>query len=231
MLFVCGCAFAFAQGDPTLDSKGLPKYLKLLAKPAPEPWSKITEEQRFHLYASLTFSPYAGLSSAAAGGIGQAINSPKEWGQGWGAYGLRTASSFGSSFVAYTITYGTSAIFRDDNRYFRSNQAAFGARFRHVITSPYFAHSDSGKTRFSTSSFLGGAGGASISLLWSPPGWQGLSNVGINYAAWYAGLAGVNLIREFYPSLVRHHRNKSHGKGTPTNPAHPNYGNFASQST
>jgi len=142
--------------DPTLDSTGLPGYLKVLAQPAAEPWSKISEKQRFGLYASLNFSLYAGLSSMASAAISQAIDSPHEWGQGWGPYGVRVASSYGSSFVAYTITYGTSAIFRDDNRYFRSNQGAFGARLGHVIISPYLAHSDSGNIRFSTSSFLGG---------------------------------------------------------------------------
>jgi len=30
----------------------------------------------------------------------------------------------------------------------------------------------------------------------------------VNYAIWYGGLAGVNLVREFYPSLVRHYKSK-----------------------
>ena len=213
VVFLCGAFLCSGQTtdspDPTLDSTGLPGYLKILAQPVAEPWSKITEKQRFELYASLNFSPYAALGSLAGAAITQATNDPHEWGQGWGAYGLRTASSFGSSFVAYTITYGTSAIFRDDNRYFRSNQAAFGARFRHVITSPYFAHSDSGKTRFSTSSFVGVRRGAGIPLLWSPPSWQVWSNAGLNYAVWYGGLVGINLVREFYPSLVRHYKKKT----------------------
>jgi hypothetical protein len=157
----------------------------------------------------------------ASAAISQAIDSPHEWGQGWGPYGVRIASSYGSSFVAYTITYGTSAIFKDDNRYFRSNQGRFGARLGHVIISPYLAHTDSGDIRFSTSSFLGGAGGAGIPLLWSPPSWQGWNNVAVNYAIWYGGLAGVNLVREFYPSLVRHHLKKLQRSSSFANSAPP----------
>jgi len=225
ILFLSGAFLCSGQtksvADPTLDSAGLPAYLKVLARPAAEPWRKISEKQRFDLYASLNFSPYAGLSSLASAAISQAIDSPHEWGQGWGPYGVRAASSYGSSFVAYTITYGTSAIFRDDNRYFRSNRETFRARLGYVIISPYLAHSDPGKTRFSTSSFLGGAGGAGIPLLWSPASWQGWNNVAVNYAIWYGGLAGVNLVREFYPSLVRHHLKKAQRSSSSINSALP----------
>lgn len=195
-----------APPDPTLDATGLPAYLKLLNKPAAEPWSKITEKERFDLYASYTFSPFAGLTSLAAGAITQAANKPEEWGQGWGAFGIRSASSYGTNFVAQTITYGTSALFKDNNRYFRSPKGGAGARLGHVIISPFVARNDSGQTRFSTSSFLGGVGGAGIPLLWSPPSWQDGESAAVNAAVWYAGLAGVNLIREFYPSLVRHYK-------------------------
>lgn len=203
-----GSAQTAALPDPTLDSTGLPGYLKLLARPAAEPWSQITETQRFAYYASLTFAPYAGLAALFGGAIDQALDHPQEWGQGGGAYRTRVASSYGSTFAAYTITYGASAVFRDDNRYFRSNKDGLKARLAHVLVSPYEAHGNSGQLRFSTSSFLGGVGGASIPLLWSPSSWQGWNNVAVNYAVWYGGLAGVNFVREFYPSLVRHYKSK-----------------------
>lgn len=197
-----------APSDPTLDSTGLPQYLKMLPQPKPEPWRKITEKDRFADYAYLSFSTASVASSMLGAVISQSLNSPKEWGQGWGPYGVRVASGYGTSFVGYTITYGTSALFRDDNRYFRSNKNTFGARLGRVFVSPYVAHNDAGQLRFSTSSFLGGVGGATIPLKWSPTSWQGWNNVGINYAIWYGGLVGVNFVREFYPSLVQYYKNK-----------------------
>jgi hypothetical protein len=204
---ICSAQTA-ALRDPTLDSTGLPGYVKLLAQPAAEPWHKITEKERFGLYASLTFGPDAGLASLSGGAISQALDRPHEWGQGAGAYGLRVASSYGSSFIAHTITYGTSALFRDDNRYFRSNKDGFKARVAHVLVSPYEAHNNAGEPRFSTSSFLGGVGGSAIPLAWSPASWQGWDSVAVNYAVWYGAVAGINLVREFYPSLVRHYKSK-----------------------
>lgn len=201
-----------AAADPTLDATGLPGYVKMLPKPAPEPWSRITSKQRFEQYASLTFSGSAAVGAAAGGAIGQAMNSPEEWGQGWSAYGIRVTSSYGATLVGNTITYGFSAMFHDDNRYFRSQASGFGARLRHVIASPYVARNNEGRKRFSSSNFLGAAGYSGIQLAWSPSSWQGASNVGINYLIWYGQMAGVNLVREFYPSVVQHFRNKGKGK-------------------
>jgi len=205
--------------DPTLDNKGLPFYVKLIPEPAPDPFRKITAKQRFDLYAELTFSPFAGIFGALGGAIDQGTNSPAEWGQGWGAFGKRTASSYGAAFVGNTITYGLSAAFRDDNRYFRSHKDGFKGRLGSVLISPYVAHNNSGGTRFSSSSFLGGAGQAGIPLLWSPPSWQGWNNVMINYAVWYGYSAGINFFREFYPSVVAYYKRKQASHAAAKTPA------------
>lgn len=208
--FVCFSQTAVTP-DPTLNTTGVPAYLRMLPNPAPEPWHKITEEERFRHYAGLVFSPGAALGAVSGAAISQWMNSPEEWGQGWKPYGVRVASSYGSSFVGYTIMYGTSAAFHDDNRYFRSKKTSFGGRLGNVLISPYVAHNNSGNVRFSGSSFLGGVGGSTIPLLWSPGSWQGFDSVAINYSIWYGSLAGINLVREFFPSMVKHYKDKGNG--------------------
>lgn len=194
--------------DPTLDTAGLPVYMKLLPKPAPEPWRKITPKENSEYLVSMTFSPGAVLGYAAGAAISQGINSPKEWGQGWGAYGKRFASSFGSTAIGNTVEYGTSFVFHDDNRYFRATGKSFGARLGNVIISPLIAHNDHGGRRFSTSALLGGAAASTIPLAWSPPSWQGGSQVALNAAIWYGETAGINLVREFFPSISQHLRDR-----------------------
>ncbi len=207
--------------DPVANTQDLPLYLRYLPKPAPEPWKKITPKQRLDQYAAYTFSPLAGLAALSGAGISQAINSPEEWGQGWGPYGIRVASSYGSALVGNTITFGTAALFHEDNRYFRSRSETFAGRMGAVIVSPYIARNDEGRKKFSTSMLLGSAGYSGIQLAWSPSSWQGWNNVGLNYLIWYGEAAGVNLVKEFYPSLVRYYRSKhtssSKGTATPSN--------------
>jgi hypothetical protein len=198
--------------DPTLDRTDLPAYLRLLPQPTPEPWRKITPKQRLDSYVAYTYSPLAAVSSALGAAISQGIDSPHEWGQGWGPYGVRVASSYGSTVVGNTITYGTSILFRDDNRYVRSNKRGFGPRLGAVLVSPYVAHNSAGGRRFSMSSFLGGAGQATVQLAWSPRSWQGWNNIGINYLIWYGQVAGINLASELYASIAHYYKNKRHNK-------------------
>jgi hypothetical protein len=212
-------AQTYGIADSTLDATGLPGYLKLLPQPTPEPWRKITEKERFNYYVLFTFTPLAGISAAFGGAISQGIDSPPEWGQGWGPYGVRVGSSYGSTVVGNTVTYGTSMLFRDDNRYVRSNKHGINGRLGNVLLSPYVAHSNTGKRRFSTSSFLGGVSQATVPLAWSPRSWQGWQNIGVNYLIWYGQTAGINLASEFYASFVGYFKNKSHNKAAAANTA------------
>jgi hypothetical protein len=195
--------------DPTLDPAGVPWLVTQLPQPAPEPWQKITAKQRWQLYQQTTFSGSAVLYSAAGAAFSQWLDSPTEWGQGAEGYGKRLASSYGATIINGTIQYGTSALFHDDNRYRRSNANSFMGRFGAVVISPFVAHNDHGGKRFSTSSFLGGAGQSTIPLAWSPRSWQGGSEIGINALIWYGQTAGGNLVREFYPSVAAHFKRKS----------------------
>ena len=213
LLLLTPAAICYAQAapasDPTLDPDGLPWVVKVLPQPAPEPWQKITGKQRLALYQQSTFSGFAVLGSATGAAFSQWLDSPTEWGQGAEGYGKRVASSYGATIINGTITLGTSAIFHDDNRYFRSTSTSFGGRFGAVVISPFVAHNDRGGKRFSTSSFLGGVGQSTIPLAWSPSSWQGGSEIAINALIWYGQAAGVNLVREYWPSIAAHYRKKA----------------------
>lgn len=206
--------------DPTLDATGLPAYVKAMPKPAPEPWRKITEKQRFENYAYNGFGPTAILGASIGAAFSQWLNSPEEWQQGWGAYGKRAGNSYAGSVIGNTVIYGTSFIFHDDNRYFRSNKSSAGARIGYVAISPLIAHNDHGGARFSTSSMLGGIAAAGVPRSWAPPSWQGWGNASTALAIWYGQRAGMNLAREFFPSIVRYFRNrKQQAQPKPVAPA------------
>jgi len=182
--------------------------VRLLPKPAVEPWKPITPKERFRDYTRLTFSPAAALGAVAGGALSQAVNSPGEWGQGWGAYGIRVTSSYGSTLISNTVIYGASAMLHEDTRYFRSTSEKFSGRLGHVIISPYIARTDDGRTRFSGAQFLGSASYSAVQLAWTPDSFQGWDNVAFNYLIWYGKTAGINFAKELYPSIARYYRNK-----------------------
>ena len=198
--------------DPTLDTQGLPAYVRLIPTPEPEPWLRITEKERLHDYARLTFGPTAAFGATFGAAISQAKDSPHEWGQGGKGYGTRVASSYGGQLVGNTIEYATSALLREDNRYFRSQRTTFKGRMGYILASPFMTNTGPGHRRISASAFLGATGSATIPLAWSPSSWQGWDSVGINFLIFYGQRAGLNFAREFMPSVVRHFR----GRGKPT---------------
>ncbi len=92
------------------------------------------------------------MGEAIGAGVGQWENTPKEWGQGWNAYGERFGSNLAYNGIRQTITYGTSVIFHEDNRYFASHKNGFWARTGYAALSTVVAQHPDGSRAFSVSS-------------------------------------------------------------------------------
>ena len=135
-------------------------------------------------------------------GFSQWENTPKEWGQGWGAYGERFGSNLAYNAVRQTITYGTSIAFREDNRYFASHKHGFWARTGYAVLSTVTARHPDGREAFSVSSVTGIVGASAISSIWGPRSWQGVGNISENAGISFATTAGFNIVREFLPDLL-----------------------------
>jgi hypothetical protein len=162
----------------------------------------LTESRRFHLYLMSTVGPVPILAEAAGAGISQWQNSPKEWGQGWGAYGQRFGSNLAYNGVRGTITYGTSIVFHEDNRYFASHKHGLWARTGYAMLSTFTARHPDGQTTFSISSFTGVAGASAISSIWGPGSWKGIGNISENAGVSFGTTAAFNLVREFLPDVL-----------------------------
>jgi hypothetical protein len=44
---------------------------------------------------------------------------------------------------------------------------------------------------------------STLSLAWAPESWQGADNAAISFGLTYAGIAGLNVAREFVPGILR----------------------------
>ena len=176
---------------------------KVLGMVGPTEPSNLTEKKRFHLYVVSTAGPVPLLGEAAGAAIGQWENTPKEWGQGWSAYGERYGSNLAYNAVRQTISYGTSVVFHEDNRYFASHKHGFWARTGYAVLSTVTARHPDGRQTFSVSSVTGVIGASAISSIWGPPSWKGMENISGNAGISFASTAGFNIVREFLPDLLR----------------------------
>ena len=164
--------------------------------------TQLTEKKRFQLYVVSTIGPVPLVGEAAGAGISQWENSPKEWGQGWGAYGERYGSDLAYNAVRQTITYGTSIVFREDNRYFASHKHGFWPRTGYAILSTVTARHPDGRRTFSVSAVSGVLGASAISSIWGPGSEKGIGNIGENAGISFAATAGFNVVREFLSDVL-----------------------------
>jgi hypothetical protein len=175
---------------------------KVLGMVGPSEPTQLTEKKRFQLYVVSTAGPVPLIGEAAGAAISQWENSPAEWGQGWTAYGKRYGSNLAYNAVRQTITYGTSIVFHEDNRYFASHKHGFWARTGYAVLSTVTARHPDDRQTFSVSAVTGVVGASAISSIWGPPSWKGLENISRNAGISFGSTAGFNIIREFLPDLL-----------------------------
>ena len=199
-------AFAF-QLDPSAAAPHEDIVDKVLGIAGPAEPSHLTEKKRLELYVVSTAGPVPILAEAAGAGISQGIDRPKEWGHGWDAYGQRFGSNLAYNAVRGTITYGTSVVFHEDNRYFASHKQGLWARTGYAVLSTVTARHPDGRRAFSFSSVTGVVGASAISSIWGPRSWKGLENISGNAGLSFATTAGFNIVREFLPDVLHRPHN------------------------
>lgn len=172
----------------------------------------LTTGQKFRLATAGVFDWAAFPFNGALSGIAQAKNDPKEWGQGWGAYGKRYGASFADNSIG---TYMTTAIFpsllHEDPRYYQLGKGRFAHRAYHAVNRLFVTRTDSGHNRFNYSESIGNATAAAISNIYHVPADRTASRNATTFAflILYDGLS--NELKEFWPDI----RRKVFHKNTP----------------
>ena len=210
---VAGCAMAQSADRAVIAPQAPPPQAGLAGKVldwiGPDKPKPLTAEQRWQDYLTQAYGPGAILSEAASAGSGQLFDSPPEWGQGMSGYGKRLANDLAYNAVRNTLQHGTAALLHEDNRYFGSGKQNFWARVAFALESPVAAQHRDGHRGFSYSGATGIVGVSLISRAWSPPSWRGADDVAVSAALTYAGTAGVNLVKEFIPDVIRKIKSKN----------------------
>jgi hypothetical protein len=169
----------------------------------------ISSGQKFHLATAQVFDYFAFPFNGVLAALDQANNSPKSWGQGWGAYGQRYGASFADNSIG---TFMTTAIFpsmlHEDPRYYQSGHGSFGHRAYYSINRLVVARTDSGHSRLNYSELIGNAVAAGISNVYHAPEdrtWgRNLSTYGM--LDMWDGVA--NVLKEFWPDIHRKMQHK-----------------------
>ena len=179
-----------------------------ISSPPPLEFSPMTRYERLGDYLSKLIGPEYIVSSAAAAGILQLNNSPKEWGGGAEAYGWRVGNSFAQHVIRETLQYGISATLHEDNRYFGSRRTGFIPRLKYAVSSTLLARHDDGSRSFSFSRIGGTAGAAFISREWQPRSTNSAGDGAVTFGVTMGSEIGFNVFREFWPDVKRRFHRK-----------------------
>jgi hypothetical protein len=174
-----------------------------------QPAEPLTVMSKLSFHAQSVGSPLSMAETAAYAGILQGLNSPREWGQGGGAYGKRLASAFGGSAIHGALAFGLDSALHQDPRYFRSLDTGILRRTAHAFRGTILTHTDSGGETLSTWRLGSDYGAAVLSNQWYPErlntarlgALQGTLHLGFDFFS--------NLAAEFWPDVRRKlvHRN------------------------
>jgi hypothetical protein len=125
-------------------------------------------EGKLRFHAESAYGPWAIAGIGAYAGFLQEIDSPREWGQGGGAYAERLASTAGWAGIHGVLAFGLDSTLHQDPRYYRSRETGFWRRSGHALRGTLLTRTDAGGETISTWRIGSAYGAAFLSNLWYP---------------------------------------------------------------
>jgi hypothetical protein len=166
-------------------------------------------EEKFDYRIVQTFGLRGFAGSALGAAIGQARDSPHEWGQGFGGFADRYASSFGGNLSRQSMEFVMESALHEDPRYFPSEQKGFKARIKNVLLQTVVTRTDSQGERFAYSRMISAFANGQLVNAWQP---ASTGSVGDGVLRGFITLGsdlGYNFLQEFIPFTrprsLRHH--------------------------
>ncbi len=165
-------------------------------------------ESKLRFHADAVYSPLAMVESAAYAGILQDLDTPREWGQGGGAYGKRLSSTVAASGIHSMLAFGLDSALHQDPRYHRSLDTGFWRRAAHAIRGTILTRTDKRGETLSTWRLGSDYGAAFLSNQWYPARLNTLGRGTMQGSLHLAFDFASNLGAEFWPDLKRKLRHR-----------------------
>lgn len=184
------------------------------------PDHSLTFHDRLRIYRHSMIAPSTVVGPAFGAAIGQARNTPPEWGQGGEGYGRRFASGYARALVQRTITFGVAAADHEDPRFFSSHEGGFSraqgfwGRTRYAVVNSFIAERGDGSRMPAIARIAGPYVAAFISNAWYPAASADTKHAFYRGSTALGASVGFNVLREFWPDVKK----KFHRKRANQNP-------------
>jgi hypothetical protein len=160
--------------------------------------------QKFKLGANNSVS-LATIGAALAGAAyGQAINSPKGYGQGGEGYAKRFGADMARSASANLFgTFLIASLFHEDPRFYVKKHYSFKQSVKYAAVRIVVTRSDSGERVVNFADIFGPLAGEALANTYYPEGNRDVSSTFIRYGSDLGWKFGGNLMRQYWPKINR----------------------------
>jgi hypothetical protein len=164
----------------------------------------LTAGEKFHLAIANSVSPAAFLGSGFSAGMGQAADSPAGYGQGADGYGKRFGASMANRASSSLIgTYFLSSTLHDDPRYFVMGDGSLKQSVKYALRRVVIVRKDDGGEAFNWPGIIAPLAAAGLANTYMPDAQRTAGYTFRNYGLAIAAYAGVNLLKEYWPTITR----------------------------
>lgn len=169
----------------------------------------LSSGQKFKLFFKSETDPWPFLLAGAVAGIGMAEDSYPAWGQGAQGYAKHYGAAYSDAFIGNFFGNAVlTSLFHEDPRYFQKGSGPVIKRALWAAASSVWCRRDSGKFGPNYANVVGNLIGAAISDTYYPASQRTVGNTITNgFTVTAQGVIGAEII-EFWPDLVRHHKQK-----------------------
>jgi len=164
----------------------------------------LTTGQEFRVVTRETLDwstiPYVAFVAA----LSQADRNDKSYGQGWGAYGKRSASAFGDTAIEnYMVGAVFPSMLGEDPRYYQMGKGGFWRRTKYSVSRIVITRTNAGNNRFNYSEIVGAAVAAGVGNIYHAQSDRTFSNTMSIWGQQVAWDTFTVEMREFWPDLRR----------------------------
>jgi hypothetical protein len=187
----------------------IPLLLHAQAPPQPgllpdamSPSAALTAGQKFNTRVVQSFGVRGFAGAAIGAAIGQARDSPHEWGQGAEGFGRRYGSGFGGNFSRQVFAFTLESVLHEDPRYLPSVEGTNKKRrVANALKQVIFTRTDDGGATFAYGRVISAFSAAELTNVWQPRSTGKQSSAVIRTLVGFGGDAAFNCMQEFLPFL------------------------------
>ena len=163
---------------------------------------RLSTGKKFELFVDNSISLDTVIYAAAGSAIGQALNSPTGFGQGWENYGKRFGTSMARQASAeFFGTFIIASATHEDPRFYAEVNPSFGRAVKYSLKEVFVMRNDDGHDVVAWSRLGGPLLGEGLANVYWPDRNRTVGDTFLRYGIDIAVKAGGNLLREYWPVL------------------------------